>query len=386
MFLLPENITKIIEKLEASGFEGYIVGGCVRDMLLGLKPYDFDITTSATPEEIIALFPKTVPTGIKHGTVTVLIDSLSAEVTTFRTEGGYRDHRRPDEVHFVRSVEEDLSRRDFTVNAMVYSPKRGIFDPFGGRLDLEAKLLRAVGDPETRFNEDALRILRLFRFSSTLGFSIEENTLAAALKCAPLLEGISRERIFAELQKAVCGKNTAALDPLCQIGALFFLGVTTAPDFKALDRLPPKPFLRLFAFLYLSKADTAKALKELKASNALCSYSAKLCSLFSLSFPETSADIKRFLAKTDKETVEDYFHLSNALGKDTAKALIMLNEILDRREPYLISHLEIDGERLKELGFKGHEIGKILQSLSELVIEQPQLNKEELLIKEISRT
>ena len=194
-FSIPSKIEYVLSVLHNAGHKAYIVGGCVRDLLCGKEPHDFDITTSALPQEVSALFEKTVETGIKHGTVTVIIDRTPIEVTTFRTEGAYINHRRPDSVSFVSAVDEDLSRRDFTVNAMCYNHSEGLIDLFGGKADIENRILRAVGEPKARFCEDALRILRLFRFAATLGFSIEEKTLSAAIECAPFLKSISAERI-----------------------------------------------------------------------------------------------------------------------------------------------------------------------------------------------
>lgn len=197
MFEIPQKIRFVMEKLTLFGHKAYIVGGCVRDILMNKIPADYDIATSATPKEVISIFEKTVPTGLKHGTVTVLIDSQPIEVTTFRTETEYTDNRHPENVEFVSDITQDLSRRDFTINAMAYNPTAGIIDCYGGKADIENKLLRCVGNAEMRFTEDALRILRLFRFASTLNFEIEKNTLNAALKKAYLLQNISRERIFA---------------------------------------------------------------------------------------------------------------------------------------------------------------------------------------------
>ena len=179
MLFIPPEIEFIIDRLENNGFEAYLVGGCVRDMLMGIPPHDYDITTSAEPEITLSLFPKTVPTGIKHGTVTVLNKGFAAEVTTYRSDGEYGDHRRPESVTFVKSLKEDLARRDFTVNAIAYNENEGIKDFFGGKEDINNKILRAVGNPEKRFTEDALRILRLFRFASILGFTPEKGKLSA---------------------------------------------------------------------------------------------------------------------------------------------------------------------------------------------------------------
>ncbi len=206
---LPPYVCEVLFALERAGFEAYVVGGCVRDSLLGLLPHDFDLCTNALPEQISAVFAdKTViPTGIQHGTVTVIADGNPLEITTYRTENGYHDHRHPDTIRFVSTIEEDLSRRDFTVNAMAYHPRRGIVDPFGGVADTEKRLLRAVGDPKQRFEEDGLRILRALRFSSVYGLEIQEETKQALLTCAPLLTEIAAERTQEELKRMLAGEH-----------------------------------------------------------------------------------------------------------------------------------------------------------------------------------
>ncbi|MBQ2421235.1 MAG: hypothetical protein II284_07560 [Clostridia bacterium] len=184
-FIVPAFVGEVIDKIEQNGYEAWLVGGCVRDTLMGETPKDYDLASSAPCEEICRIFERVIETGIKHGTVTVMIDNSPIEVTRYRIDGEYADHRRPDKVEFTPDFKADLSRRDFTVNAIGYSPKRGIIDPFGGEADIKAKILRTVGDPEKRFDEDALRIMRAVRFASTLGFKIEENTLASAKKLSP---------------------------------------------------------------------------------------------------------------------------------------------------------------------------------------------------------
>ncbi len=205
---LPPYVCETLSVLESAGFEAYVVGGCVRDSLLGLVPHDFDLCTNALPEQISAAFStKTViPTGIRHGTVTVIVEDHPLEITTYRTEIGYHDHRHPDTVQFVSTIEQDLSRRDFTVNAMAYHPIRGIVDPFGGAADVERRLLRAVGDPKKRFLEDALRILRAMRFASVYGLEIEDKTKGGLLACAPLLTEIAAERVMVELRRLLAGE------------------------------------------------------------------------------------------------------------------------------------------------------------------------------------
>lgn len=385
MFKIPPKIEFVLENLSKNRFEAYIVGGCVRDMLMGITPHDFDVTTSATPEQVIEIFEKTVPTGIKHGTVTVLVEKTPVEVTTFRTEGEYLDHRRPDKVEFVTSLKEDLSRRDFTVNAMAYNPCTGLCDYFGGEEDLRNKMLRAVGEAEKRFDEDALRILRLFRFASVLGFECESKTLSAALKYAPTLEQISKERIMAELSKAVMGKNIKAMAPLIESGALGFLGIKKQPDFGVLEKIRENQNLSLFSFLYFSDAEVITALSALKASNEQKNYARALLKVFNLPFPSKKSELKRMLALSSVSIVEDYLSLAAAFSKDISFQRQKLKEIIENNEPYLISHLKIDGNTLKNMGYKGEEIGEILERLIMLVIEYPEINNETDLKSEISR-
>lgn len=205
----PKKILKAIALLESNGYSAYAVGGCVRDSIMGRVPNDWDMTTSATPAETREVFKgfRTVATGIKHGTVTVIIGSEPIEITTMRVDGEYSDSRHPESVSFTKRIEDDLSRRDFTVNAIAYNPKTGIVDPFGGQKDIENKIIRCVGEPDTRFNEDALRILRAIRFSSVLGFDIEKKTSQSIISNRSLLQNISKERIRVELIKMLCGKN-----------------------------------------------------------------------------------------------------------------------------------------------------------------------------------
>ena len=208
-FSLPCDVNEILNRLEAAGYRADIVGGPVRDMIRGTQPHDFDITTSALPEETKAVFAgeRIIETGIKHGTVSLIKNGEQYEITTYRIDGEYEDSRHPTSVEFTKRIEEDLARRDFTVNAIAYSEKRGITDPFGGSADIEKKIIRAVGNAEKRFDEDALRIIRGIRFAATLGFSIEEETKAAMLKKSPLLRNISKERIFTEWKKLIDGES-----------------------------------------------------------------------------------------------------------------------------------------------------------------------------------
>ncbi len=382
MLFLPSDTEYIIETLQKNGHEAYAVGGCVRDMLNGDTPHDFDITTSAEPEAVISLFKKTVPTGIKHGTVTVIINGVPNEVTTYRTDGEYRDHRRPDSVIFVKSLREDLARRDFTVNAMAYNKRDGLKDFFGGKQDIQNRILRAVGEPERRFYEDALRILRLFRFSSVLGFNIEENTLKAALEYAPTLKSVSAERIYSELLKTLCGKNPAALKPLTDISGLRFSGLTSDPDYGILPLLGSAD-TKLFAFLYSGGADVTAALDFLRVPNKTKKAARDMLTLLNMPFPKTKPEIKEMLYLTSPVSVENYFDYKAAYGENCENARNMLSEIIENAEPYKISDLKIRGEDLKKLGIRGRETGEMLEALRKYVIPDPTLNTKSRLLEEI---
>lgn len=380
MLFIPPEIQFIIDRLEKNGFEAYLVGGCVRDMLMDISPHDYDITTLAPPEIILTLFDKTVPTGIKHGTVTVINGSYAAEVTTYRTDGKYGDHRRPESVTYVKSMKEDLARRDFTVNAIAYNKKEGIKDFFGGRVDIENKILRAVGEPQKRFTEDALRILRLFRFAAVLGFTTEEETLEAALKCAPLLEGISAERISSELKKAVSGKNPEALKPLTDIGGLKFIGIKN-PDYSKILPLQGSE-LALFGFLYSSTDDIMSAFEFLKPSNREKKLYENIITLLSFPFPQSKTEVKNMLFKTDISSVEKYLNFEKLyFGVNTESAFSMLCEILENGEPYRISDLKIGGKNLINLGVSGEKIGVTLEYLRKCVTADPTLNRRAILLQ-----
>lgn len=380
-FFIPKNIKFVLDTLHKSGYDAFLVGGCVRDILLGNTPHDFDITTSALPQEVESLFERTVSTGIKHGTVTVITDGTPVEVTTFRTESGYSDCRRPDKVEFVTDVKYDLSRRDFTVNAMAYNEYDGLIDLFGGKSDLENKMLKAVGNPEERFKEDALRILRLYRFAAVLGFRIENSTQNGAIKFIDSLKSVSAERIFTELSKAVCGNNPEALAPFIKAGGLEFLNIVNSENLSLLKLLNKKSELRLFAFLHLTNADIKYTLDYLKASNSDKKYCFTLFELIKIKIPKSKTEIKELLRNFGKEEFLDYLEFSaTVLGKEIKTAKALFDEILSRNEPYLISHLALDGNDLKDLNICGKEIKNTLDFLICEVSKNPSLNSKENLI------
>ena len=278
---LDPGAALLLDALHGAGHAAYAVGGCVRDSLLGLDPHDWDLCTSARPEQVMALFgeEKCIPTGLQHGTVTVKQGGRLYETTTFRTEGAYSDGRHPDAVCFVPDVREDLARRDFTINAMAYSAEEGLIDPFGGRDDLAAHLVRAVGEPERRFEEDALRILRLYRFAARFGFAIDPATGAAARALGPHLDCVSAERIQEELLKLLAAPRPGSyLEPAVLAVVLPELEPEEQPErfaelCRTIDRIEPTAEnvpARLAALLWpLGEAGARKALRKLKCSNAL---------------------------------------------------------------------------------------------------------------------
>ncbi len=381
MYNLPEYVDSALNTLKSAGFEAYIVGGGLRDMILGLNPDDYDITTSAKPEQVIKLFEKTVKTGIKHGTVTVIIDKKPIEVTTFRADGSYSNHRSPDSVEFLASLDGDLSRRDFTVNALAYNKEKGVVDLFGGIEDIKHKILRAVGNPEKRFCEDALRILRLFRFSAKLNFNIEEDTLRAAQSCAALLQNVSRERIFSELIKILLCDNPAAIKPLLICGGLDFLDIS-AKDYplEQLSELPAKRELRFFAFCFICSVNPCELCRSLKADRALEGYCHSLALLESSSLSHDKIGIKNMLRITNEECTADYMLLTEKLY-NRESALPLLESILASGEAYKLHQLNISGEDLMSLGFKGEKIGEALNNLLTAVIDCPDLNTHSSLIE-----
>ncbi|MBQ8203601.1 MAG: CCA tRNA nucleotidyltransferase [Clostridia bacterium] len=383
-FEIPQQINKIIKKLEYAGFEAYMVGGCVRDILMGLTPHDYDITTSALPHQIKELFEKTVDTGIKHGTVTVIFDNMPVEITTYRCESGYSDNRRPDKVNFVSDLSEDLSRRDFTVNAICYNEKEGFKDLFGGIEDIKNKTLKAVGEAEIRFNEDALRILRLFRFSSVLGFDIEKITFEAAINTISLIKNISCERIAEELKKASLGNNIKALELFINSKGLIHLGVENCRDLSPITQLDKKSELRLFALLSLCDCDKIKVAKNLKLSNKMLEYISILDRLISSQFPVSKEQIKQMLGFCECEQFCDYLeYLEKIKNINCHNTRILLKEILDNNEPYKISHLNISGDDVLALGFSHKAVGDALKFLLSEVIVNPATNEKSGLIKKL---
>lgn len=385
-FDFPNYATQCLNTLEEHGFEAWFVGGCVRDSLLGREFFDVDIATNALPEETEALFEKTLPTGKKHGTVTVLIGQESIEVTTFRSDGGYSDHRHPENVSFVSTVSDDLSRRDFTVNAFAYHPTRGLLDLYGGVNDLKDGIIRTVGCPKKRFSEDALRILRAFRFSSVLGFDIEDNTEKASYSCSQQLSSLSGERVLSEIKKLAKGKNPAIFSRLADKNclSLFGIGRTTA-DISKITRL--KEEHRAAALISLCSHDDALLKSRLKADNTLLKQISAMDTVRKSSVPADKTSLKMLLNVLGEENAALFTDYIKALYPDNELSRVTgyYNEITEKNEPFCIRHLKIDGNDLSALGHSGRTTGTILHRLTDEVIKKPELNSKDVLIKLVNK-
>ena len=372
-----------MQRLEKAGKEVYLVGGSLRDLLLGREPSDYDLATSALPEQTSEIFSdhRVITTGLKHGTVTIMKEGEAVEITTFRIDGTYSDARHPDGVTFTRRIEEDLSRRDFTVNAMAYHPRTGLVDPFLGREDLSKKILRAVREPNLRFSEDALRILRAFRFSAQLGFEIEEKTIEACANNKFELTKVAKERIASELLRLILSEDpSSSLKKMIETRVMPFVLGEIVPSKKILDRLKKMPATdtaRLgFLLSEFEKESVRDCLKTLKYSNKQITGAATV-----------ATGAKQIIASPMEAR-----KLSAACGiyaEDACRASILLKNsppealrwIVESQAPTRISDLKISGRELMALGFFGREIGETLEKFLVLVLEDPSLNNKETLVK-----
>lgn len=387
MIQIPNYVKFILDILEKNGYEAYIVGGSVRDALRGHAPDDFDVTTNAEPETVQHLFDgvsKVLLTGLKHGTVTVLSDGKPVEVTTYRTDGDYKDNRHPENVTFVKNIDADLSRRDFTVNAMAYSPTRGLVDLYGGKADLKNHILRCVGNADMRFHEDALRILRALRFAAVLGFEIEQNTAEAIIENRALLLNVSAERIRTELFKLLCGKDAARI--LHNFSEVFFTIVpawNTDAFTSQVQKLTswPEDAAQRFGALLMPNAshfeqcktaiDTLKT--DSKTSSALEFSMVHANEVFSAG----QAELQRALYRYGEAHLRFLLHL-----QQNADAIRTLDMIAENNLPYRISDLKIRGEDVAALGYTGKQIGEVLTALLMQVIDGKVENeKDSLLLK-----
>jgi len=422
---IPANALEVIEKLESQGYEAYVVGGCVRDSLMGITPLDWDICSNASPQESLKVFSRyhCIKTGLQHGTITVMVNKEAIELTTYRLDGSYSDNRRPDAVNFVQDLKEDLARRDFTINAMAYRPSSGLVDCYGGQEDLAARRLRCVGDARTRFEEDALRILRALRFASRFELNIEESTALAMRQCRELLANVSEERIYKELKGILVGKGARSM--MMDFPEIFIsILPELAPmiDFEqhnqhhiytvwehsvhCVQNIPAEPCLRLAALFHdISKPECftrdeagighfighaqvgarlcKKILGRLKSDNATIDCVHSLVLAHDNSFPHTRAGMRRLIGKlgetcirqlmllkrADTMAQSNYQRAEKAQLIDNAESL--LAEVLLQLSCFNIRDLSINGRELMALGLQaGPQIRVILESLLAEVQEE----------------
>ncbi len=431
---LPEKVSEIINCLRSHNFEAYAVGGCVRDSLLGRTPSDWDITTSATPEEVKSLFSHTVDTGIQHGTVTVMLGHEGFEVTTYRIDGEYEDARHPKEVAFTLSLREDLKRRDFTINAMAYNEESGLVDLFGGAQDLERGVIRCVGDPGERFREDALRMFRAVRFAAQLGFSVEKNTAGAISELAGSLARISAERIQTELVKLLVSPHPEEMRQIYELG----ISDVVLPEFsvmmetpqnnphhmysvgehtiKALQLIPEDKVLRLTMLLHdVAKPPcritdrkgidhfpghpkrgaqmAEKILKRLKFDNDTIRRVTALVLIHDNQPPANPASIRKALVKDGLDQYPALFlvkradigaqsdHLRESKLKYVDAYEAVYNQIIENGDCLSLKELAVTGGDLISAGMKpGKELGDVLERMLQDVLENPEWNKKEILL------
>ncbi len=370
---LDKNTEYIINTLNNAGFEAFAVGGYVRDKLMGREVTDCDITTSAKPMETKKIFAdhKVIETGIKHGTVTVFIHNTPYEITTYRTEKGYSDSRHPDKVFFVTNLRDDLSRRDFTVNAIAFNPQHGIEDPFFGINDINNKVIRAVGDPYKRFSEDALRILRALRFASVLGFKIEPQTAKAIHELSESISKVSPERIYAELQKLFLGIN--ASNVITEYSDVLSILSPISSNFHNISRLPLDFAMRFYAVF---GDNSIGALNSLRADNETKQRCALLMN--STPIPKDSIQLKLYASAMGREAAEYIARYRRCVyGED---ADFQIEKILSQNSCLSVSELSVNGNDLVNIGIKGKHIGEALNKLLNLVIVGEIENSKEQLL------
>ena len=394
---VPADAEQIIEKLNEHGFEAYVVGGCVRDSLLGKEPEDWDITTSARPGEVKSIFSRTIDTGIQHGTVTVMLNRQGYEVTTYRVDGEYEDGRHPKSVDFTTSLLEDLKRRDFTINAMAYNSREGLVDAFGGIEDLENRVIRCVGSAVNRFTEDALRILRAVRFSAQLDFRIEDETYEAISIIAPNLEKVSKEWIATELTKLLLsshpekmkrvsdtGASRYVSEPFCRAAAL------NKDELRPLGLLPAVKYMRWAGLLRREQGETAAAiLRDLKMDCDTMDKVKILVSRWRIPISAEKPAIRRVMNQIPPDLLDSLLCFQEVFAaelgegyRETLKAVKTLAEEIRRDgDPVNLKELAVDGRDLMAAGMKpGPALGKTLNALMEQVLEQPECNTREYLL------
>lgn len=404
---MPYDVEWIIGKIREHGFEAFAVGGCVRDTLLSRTPEDWDITTSARPEEVKGIFQKTVDTGIEHGTVTVIKNHSGYEVTTYRIDGEYRDCRHPDSVEFTSNLKEDLKRRDFTINAMAYSHETGIVDAFGGMEDLKAGVIRCVGNPMDRFTEDALRILRAIRFAAQLDFEIEEETYGAVAQIAPNLKMVSKERIQVELTKLLLSDHTEKIAMVEETGISAYVAdgfdqvFLDRPDrqmpdseavsfhsFQELGTLPQEKSMRWAGLLRrMEPQEAKKILKALKLDNETTGNVKAMVEEAACCYAPEKTQIRRALSRVTREQFKGALALMELDGKpDVDRRRKLLEEILEDGDCVSLKDLAVNGGDLMAAGIRqGKEIGETLKYLLDLVLEDPSLNRKDILLLKLNQ-
>lgn len=387
---VPEHINDIIECLQNAGFEAYIVGGCVRDALLGINANDWDVCTPARPDDIKAVLSgyNVIETGIKHGTVTAVKNGCICEITTFRSDGDYTDHRRPDSVYFTSDIKSDLSRRDFTVNAMAYSPASGLIDLFGGESDLNSRILRCVGDAKKRFDEDALRIVRALRFSACLGFEIEKETKDAIFSCYSLTEYVARERIFNELKRLVCGDFAAEVisEFITVFEKIFKLDISEE-NVKKLENAPQDVSTRLALLFYNADSKVVySVLKNLKSDNKTIENVCFLLKNKEIILTEDLVLLRKMLSDFGRERAILLAEFIFTVKQYTTVQVESIKNRIEKTPVITLSNLELNGSDIMDLGVSpGKEIKRLLSLALEAVIYNKCLNEKAELIKYISK-
>lgn len=434
MMILPPQVNTAISMLYAAGYEAFLVGGAVRDYVRDNSPAkDWDITTNALPAQVESVFSgyHLIETGLKHGTVTVVIDHEPIEITTYRIDGDYSDHRHPDSVHFTRSMKEDLERRDFTMNALAYSPQKGIVDLVGGRKDIEDGIVRCVGDPNHRFQEDGLRMLRALRFASVYGMAIEAETASAIHRNKELLKGIAAERIQVELTKMLCGKGvTKVLEefsdviaiPIPEILPMFHFEQRNPHHDKdvwdhtiaVIESITPEPVLRWAALLhdigkpscfslaeegighFFGHSDQSTSMAEsilsrLRFDNASKEQIVRLVRYHDMPITADRKPIKRLLSKHGEDATRQLIelHKADTLGQSAIcrhriaifeEVSQMINEILQEESCFTLKDLAANGHDMMTLGFQGPTIGRVLQECLDAVLDEQIPNEHEALM------
>ena len=437
LIVLPPNVKLIIDMLKNAGFEAFAVGGCVRDSLLGRVPFDWDITTNAGTDSVMSVFSKynVVPCGLKHGTVTVVIEGVPYEITTYRIDGKYTDSRRPDEVYFTQSLSEDLKRRDFTINAMAYNEEAGLVDLFNGEEDLRNGVIRCVGDASERFSEDALRMMRAVRFAAQLGFSIEPGTLEGIVKKAFLLEKISIERITSEFNKILLSDHVDFINILLDTGLMKYI----VPEFikcanlpqddeyhiydvgthilKSVSSIESKLVLRLAMFFHdigkpecmtmddngrrhfyghpeVSANMAANIMKRMRYDNNTICLVKTLVLHHDIQLSDDEVFVRRWINKIGQEAFENLLKVVDANIKaqnpryyktnhdKLRKVQEIMNQVISNNECCSLSKLAVNGRDLVSIGISpGPCMGKVLEKLLDMVLENPKLNEKSVLLE-----